>query len=120
MNITSKCNMSFTYESCSKCYYAMQSPVLCAVEVPNHKLEGYQMLFTRVGIVPAQNSDGIGDIVPSGGHGVHMASDCQLVYGGIQASSSGFHMSSFLAIGTARGLASAILNIAKIVQMLLC
>jgi hypothetical protein len=39
------------------------------------------MLITRAVIVLPQNSDGICDIGPSGGHRVHKASDHQLVYG---------------------------------------
>jgi hypothetical protein len=41
------------------------------------------MLIARVVIVSAENSDGKCDIVPSGGHHVHEASDHQLVYGRI-------------------------------------
>jgi len=41
------------------------------------------MLIARVVIVPAENSDGIRDIGPSGGHRVHKASDHRLVYGRI-------------------------------------
>ena len=45
--------------------------------------ESYHMLIARVVIVPAENSDGICDIGPSGGHRVHEASDHRLVYGQI-------------------------------------
>jgi hypothetical protein len=38
------------------------------------------MLIAQVLIVPAENSNGIGDIGPSGGHGVHEASNHRLVY----------------------------------------
>jgi hypothetical protein len=41
------------------------------------------MLIARVVIVSAENSDGICDIGPSGGHHVHLASDHRLVYGRI-------------------------------------
>jgi len=41
------------------------------------------MLITRVVIVPAENSDGICDIWPSGSHRVYEASDHRLVYGRI-------------------------------------
>jgi hypothetical protein len=58
----------------------MQSPVLCAVEVPKSVLQNYHMLMARVTIVPAENTDGICDIGPSGGHHVHKASDHRLVY----------------------------------------
>ena len=38
------------------------------------------MVIAQVVIVPAENSDGIGDIRPSGGCRVNMASDHRLVY----------------------------------------
>jgi hypothetical protein len=41
------------------------------------------MLIARVMLVPAENSDGISDIRPSGGHCIHEAADHQLVYGRI-------------------------------------
>jgi hypothetical protein len=59
----------------------MQSPVLRAVEVAKHAVQNYHKLIPRVVIVPAQNSDGICNIGPSGGHRIHEASDHRLVYG---------------------------------------
>jgi len=43
-------------------------------------LLSYHMVIAQVVIVPAENSDGIGDIRPSGGCRVNMASDHRLVY----------------------------------------
>ena len=89
IDITSKCAVSFQCASecssqcSSKCSSETQSPVFRAVEVPKHSLESYHMLIARFVIVPAENSDGICDIGPSGGHRVHEASDHRLVYGRI-------------------------------------
>jgi hypothetical protein len=61
----------------------MQSPVLPDVEVPKHALESYHMLIARVLIIPAEISDGICDIGPSGSHHIHEASNHRFVYGWI-------------------------------------
>ena len=68
----------------------MQTPVLRAVEVPKHAFESCHMLTAWVVIVPAENSDGTGNIEPRGGHHVRMAFVHQLVYVRIQPCSSGF------------------------------
>jgi len=75
IDITSKCSCFFSSET--------QSLVLRAVEVRKHAFESYHMLIARVVIVPAEDSDGVCDIGPSGGHRVHNASDHRLVYGRI-------------------------------------
>jgi len=75
MNITSMCSFFFSSE--------MQSPVFVAIEVPKHAFESYHMLIAWVVIVPAENSDGICRIGPSGGYRVHKASDHWVVYGRI-------------------------------------
>jgi hypothetical protein len=61
----------------------METPVLCAIEVQKYAVETYHMLITRVMIVPAEDTDGICDIGPSGGLWVHKASDNRLGYGRI-------------------------------------
>jgi len=75
IEITSKCTFCFSSKT--------QSPDLRAVEVPKDALASYHMLNARVVIVPAENSDGICDIGPRGGHRVHEASDHRLVHGQI-------------------------------------
>ena len=79
IDLTSKCAFSFSSEYSS----GTQSPVICAVEVPKQAVESYHMLIAPVVIVPAENSDGICDIGPSGGHRVYKSSDHRLVYGQI-------------------------------------
>jgi len=94
IDITSKCAFSFSFSSehafskfsseySSECSTETQLPVLRAVEVPKHPFESYHMLIARVVIVSAENSDGICDIGPSGGHRVHETSYHRLVYGRI-------------------------------------
>ena len=88
---TSKCCLIFSSGSSSECSSKCssecssetQTPVLCAVEVLEHALESYHMLSARVGIVPAENSNRICNIGPTGSHCVHLASDHRLVYGQI-------------------------------------
>ena len=80
IKITSKCTFCFSSECSSECSSETQSPVLRAVEVPKNALESYHMLIAWGVIVPADSSDGICDIGPSGGHRVHEASDHRLVY----------------------------------------
>jgi len=75
IDITFKCSISFSSET--------QTPVLCTVEVSKYGFESYHMLIARVLIVPAETSDGIGDIGPCGGHSVHESTDHRLVYGRI-------------------------------------
>jgi len=79
IDVTSKSAFSFS----SECSSETQWPVLRAVEVPEHALVNYHMLIAGVVIVPAENSDGICNIGPSGGHRVHKASNHRLVYGRI-------------------------------------
>jgi len=81
IDITSKCTFSFSSECSSKCSSGTQSPVLRAVEVPEHVRESYYMLIAQVVIVLAENSDGICTIRLSGSHRLHKASDHRLVYG---------------------------------------
>jgi len=79
IDITSKCAISFSSECSSK----TQMSVLHAIEVLKHGLESYNMLIARVVIVPAENSDGICNITPSGGHCIYKASTHRLVNGQI-------------------------------------
>jgi len=60
INITSKCTFCFSS--------ARQSPVLRAIEAPKHVFESYHILIAGVVIVPAENSNGICHMGPSGGH----------------------------------------------------
>jgi hypothetical protein len=84
INITSKWAFSYASEcTLYKCSSDTQSPVLRAVTVPKHLSESYHMLIAWVVIVPAENSDGICDIGPSGGHRLHKAYNHQSVYGRI-------------------------------------
>jgi hypothetical protein len=62
----------------------MQTPVIPAVEVPKHMFQNNHILITQVVIVPAENSDGIGDVRPSGSHRVHKLSDDGLLYDHIE------------------------------------
>ena len=75
---SSKCYSKCSSKCSCKCSYETESPVLCAVEVAKHALESYHMLLAQVVIIPAENSDDICDIKPSGGHSVHEASDHRL------------------------------------------
>ena len=81
IHVTSRCAVSEC--AFSKDSSGMQTPVLCAVQVPKHELESYHMLIARVIIVPAANSECTCHIEPSGRHHVHQASDHWLVYGWI-------------------------------------
>jgi len=86
--ITLKCAFSCSSEcsvsKCSsECSFEKQSPVLQAIEVPKQGLQSYHMVIPRVLIVPAENSNGLCNIGPSGCHRVNKESDHQLVYGGI-------------------------------------
>jgi len=69
--ITSKCTFSFPSECCSE----SQMPVLRAVEVPKHWFASYHMLIVCLVIVPAENSDDICYIRPSGSHRIDTVSD---------------------------------------------
>ena len=80
IDITSKCAFSLSSEcsvtKCSsECSSETRSSVLRAAEVPKDVLESYHMLITRVVISPAENSDGICNIRPTGGHRIPKASD---------------------------------------------
>jgi len=95
IEITSMCTVSFSSEcspkrcsECSsrcssRCSSKMQLPVLHAIKVLKHALGSYHMLIAQVVMVPAENSDGICNIGPSGSHRIHEASDHRLVYGWI-------------------------------------
>ena len=83
IDITSKCAISSSSSYSSECSSEIQTPVHRAIEVPKQALEGYHMLISRVLIVPAENSDGICHVGPSGSHRLHTASDHRLVYGRI-------------------------------------
>jgi hypothetical protein len=92
----------------------MQTPVLRAVAVPKHALESYHKLIASVMIVPAEKSDGIWNIGPSGGHHTHEASDHRLVYSRI----AGFFVRlPFVNLHCHWRGNSSILNFAKIVRM---
>jgi hypothetical protein len=75
IDISSKCAFSFSSECSLESPSEMQTPVLCAVEVPQYALESYHMLIARIVIVPAEDSDGICDIGLSGGHCAQKPSD---------------------------------------------
>jgi hypothetical protein len=75
MNISSKSIFVFSSET--------HPPVLRVLDVPKHAFDSYRMLSVRVVIVPAENSESICNIRPSGGHGVYNSSDSRLVYGRI-------------------------------------
>jgi len=87
---SSKCSSECSYKSSSEyfseCNSQMHTPVLHAVKVRKHTLESYHGLVAPVLFVPAQYSDNICDIRPTGDLRVHEASDHQLVYGQIAGS----------------------------------
>jgi len=83
IDIISKCAFSISSECSSEysseCSSKMQSPVLCAVEVPKHRRGSNHMLISQVIIELVEKSDGICDSGPSGGHRVPEVSDQRLV-----------------------------------------
>jgi len=72
-----------TFSSSSECSSKLQTPVRCAVELPNDTLRSNYMVIARVMIVLAEISDGIFDIGPSDSYRVDKPSNERLVYGRI-------------------------------------
>jgi len=78
---TDRIDTTFKSTVSFKCNFRMQLTVFHVIEVPIHAVESYDILSARVIIVPAENSDGICNIGPSGSHRLHTASDHPLVNG---------------------------------------
>jgi len=81
IDISSTSTLSLSFEWSSK----LQSLGICTVELPNHLLEGYPILFAWIVIELAENSDGICCIGPSGSDHINTASYYGLVYDRIRS-----------------------------------